>query len=426
MFTKPLAYRMRPHDLNDVLGQSKIKSFLNSIIENNQIISMILYGPPGTGKTTIAEAFANTCNCPCIKLNATLDNKAKMEESFDIATKNYPTIVIIDEIHRMDKGKQDILLPRLEKGDFYMIGCTTANPFLSINSAIRSRCRLLQSTPLSKEDIKKGLKKAIDSENGLTPKREFEDEALEYISQVSGGDLRFAYNQLESIALSFSKDHLITKADAKDIIVTPNFFADANDDEHYDTISAFQKSIRGGEVDAALYYLAKLIKSGDLEGITRRLQVTAYEDIGLANPQAVDRCKNAIDVALALGLPEGKIPLAFSVIDLTLSPKSKSSEEAIDAALNAVDENPIQVREYLKYTKAFTSPSSTYPYDDPKSWKYIEYLPDSLIDTTFYNGNENGKYEKAMIEYAKQNKVKRETDIVKAKERARKVSMKKQ
>lgn len=420
MLNKPLAFRMRPKTLSDVLGQEKIKSFLQSIIDNNTLVSMILYGPPGCGKTTIAEAFALTCNYHCIKLNATIDNKQVMESAFKEAINFGPSIIILDEIHRMDKGKQDILLPHLERGDFFLIGCTTANPFISLNPAIRSRCRLLEATPLSVYDITKGLNRALNSEDGLIPHREFESDAISYISNVSGGDLRFAYNQLESIALSFPSTHKITKEDAKSIIVSPNFFADSNSDEHYNTISALQKSIRGSQVDAALYYLAKLIKSGDLEGICRRLQVTAYEDIGLANPAAVDRCKNAIDAAISVGLPEGKIPLAFSVIDLSLSPKSKSAEAAIDSALSCVDDKPIQVRDYLKLTTANTDPSTTYPYDDPLVWKYIQYLPDELIGKVFFKANDSGKYERALEEYRKANEVERVCDIIEAKKRAHK------
>lgn len=418
MFLKPLAYRMRPSNIDEVLGQEKIKDFFKSLITNNQMISMILYGPPGSGKTTLAEAFASSINFNSIRLNATIDNKTSMENAFNKATTDSPTLIIIDEIHRMDKGKQDILLPHLERGDFYLIGCTTSNPLLSLNSAIRSRCRLLETVPLKVDDVVLGLKRAIEREDGLLPKRNFKEDGINYIAKSSAGDLRFAYNQLEAIALSFPKDHEITLEDCKSVIISPNYFADSNETEHYDTISAFQKSIRGGEVDAALYYLAKLIKSGDLEGITRRLLVTAYEDIGLANPQAVDRCKNVVDVVLRVGLPEGKIPLAFSVIDLTLSPKSKSAEMAIDKALEYVDDKPLQVRDYLKYTRANSDPRTSYPYSESEVWKYIEYLPDELLGVQFYKANKTGKYEINLSENAKANEVKRYCDIIEARKKA--------
>ena len=182
--------------MEEVLGQEKIKTFLNNLIENNTLVSMVFFGPPGTGKTTLAKAFSNSCKCHSYSLNAVVDNKSKMEETFKEAIQFFPSIVIIDEIHRMDKGKQDILLPHLENGDFYLIGCTTANPLISLNPAIRSRTRLLETEPLTSDDILIALKRAVSSEKGLGNKRKFTDEALEYLSKISGGDLRFAYNQL--------------------------------------------------------------------------------------------------------------------------------------------------------------------------------------------------------------------------------------
>lgn len=414
MIDKPLAFRMRPKTLDEVIGQNKIKSFLENLINSKSLISMIFYGPPGTGKTTLARAFANSFNANCLSLNAVTDKKDKMEATFNEAINFYPTIVIIDEIHRLDKAKQDLLLPHLESGDFYLIGCTTANPLISIRPAIRSRCRLLGTDELSKEEIEIGLNRALVSPSGLKSSKSFSKEAISYLASISGGDLRFAYNQLEAVALSFPKDHKITLEDAKEISSIPNYYADADEDEHYDTVSALQKSIRGSEVDAAIYYAAKLLKSGDLDGLIRRLLVTAYEDVGLANPQAVDRCYNACQVAKEVGMPEAMIPLGFTIVDLSLSPKSKSACLAIEEASDLVDKKPVRVRSYLRFKQVNTEES--YPYDRPDVWSKLEYLPEGLEDYKFYHPALTGKYEKALaMQYEKLSKIERTTDIAKAK-----------
>jgi putative ATPase len=409
MIEKPLAYRMRPEVLDEVIGQERIKSFLKKLIESNSLLSMIFYGPPGTGKTTLARAFGKTYNINTISLNAVIDNKSKMEQAFEEAIRFSPSIVIIDEIHRMDKGKQDILLPHLENGDFYLIGCTTANPLISLNPAIRSRCRLLETESLNEDQIQQGLERAITSQKGLSGRKSFSPEAISHLARISGGDLRFAYNQLEAIALGYSSSHTITLEDAKEIANMPNYLSDKDEDEHYDTVSAFQKSIRGSEVDAAIYYLAKLLKSGDLEGTIRRLEVLAYEDIGLGNPAAVDRCYHACEVARNVGMPEAQIPLSFTVCDLALSPKSKSTTLAIEAAMECVDDKPIRVRDYLRFTRANVQDEDLYPYNEWSTLDYLEYLPEELVGTTFYQCDENrtGKYEMNLSEYWKAHEHKR-------------------
>lgn len=420
MTDKPLAYRMRPKDLKDVLGQEKIKSFLQSLIDQDSLISMVFYGPPGTGKTTLAEAFSHTFNAYCVKLNAVIDNKARMEEAFGEAIRFHPAIVIIDEIHRLDKGKQDLLLPHLENGDFFLIGCTTANPLISLNPAIRSRTRLLETMPLTKEEIRTGLNRAVNSPDGLSGKRTFAPEALDYISSISAGDLRFAYNQLEAVALSYTSSHTITKEDAKSVSPMPNYLSDLDGDEHYDTVSALQKSIRGSEVDAALFYLAKLLKSGDLEGLCRRLVITAYEDVGLANPAAVDRTVNACNTALSVGLPEAEIPLGFSVVDLALSPKSKSSCLAIEEAMRDVEDGPVHVRSYLRLKQAGEKPGESYDYDDSGSWPFLEYLPEGKEDLSFYHPMPTSKYERALEQnYELLKKNRRAASVSEAKKRSR-------
>lgn len=421
MIDKPLAYRMRPDKLDEVLGQKKIITFLNNLIKNENLLSMIFFGPPGTGKTTLAKAFANTFNINSIFLNAVLDNKNKMQASFEEAMRFSPSIVIIDEIHRMDKGKQDILLPHLENGDFYLVGCTTANPLISLNPAIRSRCRLLETENLSVEDIEIGLKRAIKSEKGLSGKRTFTEESIKYLANISSGDLRFAYNQLEAIAYSYSSSHTITIEDCKEISPIRNYLSDKDEDEHYDTVSAFQKSIRGSEVDAAIYYLAKLLKGGDLDGVIRRLLVTAYEDIGLANPSAVDRCYNACMVAREVGLPEAMIPLSFTVSELTLSPKSKSTTLAIESAFDSIDDRPLRVKDYLRYMRANVKEEDSYPYNEWATLEYLEYLPDELVGTKFYKYDKDrtGKYETNLYEYWLKNEHERYSTVKEARAKAK-------
>lgn len=398
MIDKPLAYRMRPKTLDEVIGQKKLVAFLENLKESNALISMIFYGSPGTGKTTLAKAFAASMNVYSISLNAVSDNKAKMEASFQEAIRMAPSIIIIDEIHRLDKGKQDLLLPHLENGDFFLIGCTTANPLIAINPAIRSRTRLLETERLSEDDILLGLKRALNSKDGLDQQRNVDEDALKYIAKISAGDFRFAYNQLEAICYSFSKTHQITFEDAKSISNVPNYLSDKDGDAHYNTVSALQKSIRGSDVNASIYYLAKLLKSQDLEGLTRRLMVTAYEDVGLANPAAVDRCYNACKVALEVGLPEAQIPLGFTVVELALSPKSKSSCLAIEQAMSMIDDSPLEVRDYLRLTRVGVKDEDSYPYDDKDVWELLKYLPKELDGFEFYHPEMTGKYERALAQ----------------------------
>lgn len=415
---EPLAYKMRPETLDDVVGQSHLvgsKGFIRRLIEQKKVYSLIFFGPPGSGKTTVATIFAKSLNIPYRFLNATIHNKKDIEIVIDDARLYGHMIVIMDEVHRLNKDKQDFLLPHVESGLITLIGATTSNPYHSINPAIRSRCHLLQFNPLNEDDIVKALKNALVSKKGLNNEYIAGKDSLELIAKMSGGDIRYALNQLE-ICATCCQNNIISKDDVSNNIKVPQYLMDNNEDGHYDAVSALQKSIRGSDVDAALYYLARLIAADDLDSIERRLSVTAYEDVGLANPQAVTRTMEALRCARMVGFPEASIPLGFAVVDLCLSPKSKSSCEAIHAAVDFVKNNPAEVQEYLKYTPVGLNESQKYPYDRPDLWAKIQYLPDKIKDIKFYQGNENSSYERQLMEnYKKLHSYERSSDLTKLK-----------
>ena len=362
---QPLAFRIRPNSIEEIIGQEHLigkNSILYNSIKEKIPLSFILYGTPGTGKTTIAIAYASSIHLPYISLNAVTSNKKDLEDAINLAKKNPPYILIIDEVHRINKDKQDILLPFIEDGTIYLIGATTANPYISINKAIRSRTHLLEVKKLSYDEIVLGLKNAISSPKGLNNSIKVDDEILTYIAKSSNGDFRFALNYLEIISLSF-KNEEITIDKVKSIVKVSNIQLDKNEDDHYNAVSALQKSIRGSDVNASLYYLARLCAANDLDSIARRLLVTAYEDIGLANPNLCMRTKIAIDSAKEVGFPEAVIPLGDVVIELALSPKSKAGANSIHYAMDLVQSNPLDVLDYLKLTPVNTLDIDKYPYD---------------------------------------------------------------
>lgn len=419
---KPLAFRIRPNNIDDIIGQKDLvgeNGFLRNSINAKTPISFILYGPPGTGKTTIAEAYAHSLNAHLIKLNAVTSNKKEIEEAINEAKFYDPTIIIIDEIHRINKDKQDILLPFVEDGTIYLIGATTANPYISINRAIRSRVHLLEVKPLNGNDIFDGLKKAINNKNGYDNKLSIDDDALKYISTSSGGDFRFALNYLEILSISYKNMHISLEM-VKKILKVSNLLTDKDEDMHYDSVSAMQKSIRGSDVNAALYYAARLCIANDLQSLTRRLLVTAYEDIGIANPQACMRTKIAIDSAEYVGLPEAIIPLSVAIVDLCLSPKSKTACAAMYEAMDTAQSKPLPVLDYLKYTPVNVQEIDKYPYDMPELWIHLQYLPEILKAAKFYKPNKNASssYEKALNEnYAKLEKIVRSSNMRMLKEK---------
>lgn len=387
---EPLANALRPKKLSDVIGQEHLigkDKILTNLVKNKKIFSMILYGPPGIGKTSIANAITSELNVKTRFLNATVNNKKDFEIVFE-ETKIYGNIVlVVDEIHRLNKDKQDLLLPMLENGLITLIGLTTSNPYHKINPAIRSRCQIFELKSLTNEDIVKGLKKASKSLENI----KISNDALKLISSSSNGDFRFALNLLEVAYYSTSDQNI-----SVDVIKSVNSKASNSMDEdetgHYDVLSAFQKSIRGSDVNAALHYLARLLSSGDLDSIYRRMSVIAYEDIGLANPNMgvrVDACIRACEL---IGLPEARIPLGQMVIDMCLSPKSNSAHIALDLAINDVENGLTpKVPSHIN-AQGF---GYKYPHDYPNNYVVQQYLPDELKNRVYYKPK-NNKYENTL------------------------------
>lgn len=396
---EPLAFRLRPTTLDEVIGQQHLigeGQVLRRCIEEKRMFSMIFFGPPGTGKTTLATVLANELELPYRMFNAVTGNKKEMEIIFNEA-KFYPgLILIVDEVHRLNKDKQDLLLPHVENGNISLIGATTSNPLHAINPAIRSRCHLFEVKSLTQADIEKALLNAVKQTKGLDNKVRIEEDALHIISRHSNGDIRYALNILEICAIAC--DGVIDMELVSQYSQIPNMSMDSNGDGYYDVLSAFQKSIRGSDVDAALYYLGIMIEANDLDSIERRLLVTAYEDIGLGNPAAVARCVNAIDVAKRVGFPEGRIPLAVAIIDLTLSPKSKSGEMAIDKAMSTLRHSSYSVPDYLRLTPVHMKDEDKYDYARSDLWNKIQYLPDKLSTTQFYIPETTSAYEKVLAQ----------------------------
>ncbi|HIU40891.1 MAG TPA: replication-associated recombination protein A [Candidatus Aphodocola excrementigallinarum] len=389
MNNEPLANYLRPKKLDDVIGQEHLigkDKIITNLVKNKKIFSMILYGPPGVGKTSIANAIVNELNLKHRFLNAVVNNKKDFEIVFE-ETKIYGNIVlVVDEIHRLNKDKQDLLLPLLENGLITLIGLTTSNPYHKINPAIRSRCQIFELLPLSKEDIKKGLKKTIKS----LPDIKINDKAINLISIMSNGDFRFALNLLE--VAYYASDKNINEEVIKRVNSKASNPMDEDETGHYDVLSAFQKSIRGSDVNAALHYLARLISSGDLDSIYRRMSVIAYEDIGLANPNMGVRVNACINACERIGLPEARIPLSQMIIDLCLSPKSNSAESAIDLALSDIEKGNIgKVPTHIN-AQAF---GYKYPHDYPGSYVVQQYLPDELKNRVYYKPK-NNKYERVL------------------------------
>lgn len=396
---KPLAHRLRPKSFDEVVGQDHLvgeKGIITKLIQNETMISFILHGSPGTGKTTIALLTAEKSNMDYYHFNASTDSKAKLKDICD-TTVYHDILLIVDEIHRMKTDIQDYLLPFVENGKVTIIGITTLNPYSAVNPAIRSRCHIYRVEDIENEDVKKVLLNALVSDEVHYTGR-VSNEVIDYLSSVSNREVRTALNMLEATLIYGSDLELITLPIAKQAIGDKSLSLDKDDDNYYDILSAFQKSLRGSDVDASLHYLARLILIEDLESIIRRLLVIVYEDVGMANPSLGPKVYTACMTALRIGLPEARIPLSVAVIDTALSPKSNTAISAIDKALDVYKSGKVGPipkhilnREIAKNTDIYK-----YPHDYQNSFIHQQYLPDNIKHDTYYEPKAESKYELAL------------------------------
>lgn len=412
MAIQPLAYRMRPKSLDDIVGQTHLvgkDKVIYRMVKAKQLSSMILYGPPGIGKTSIASAIAGSTKYAFRMLNAVTNNKKDLEIVAAEAKMSGTVILLLDEVHRLDKPKQDFLLPHLESGQIILIGATTSNPYIAINPAIRSRTQIFELKPLSVADIELTMDRALsDSERGLgTYEVVLDEDAKTHLATASNGDVRSALNALELAVISSEpaddgKVH-VTLEVAEECLQRKSLAHDKDGDAHYDVLSAFQKSVRGSDVNAALHYMGRLIEAGDLVSISRRMLVMAYEDVGLANPQAATHTLSAIQTAEKIGFPESRIPLANAVIELCLSPKSNSAIMAIDSALADIragksGEVPDHLRDghYSGAKELGQALDYKYPHSYENAWVDQQYLPDRLLKAKYYEPKLTSKYEQTI------------------------------
>ena len=423
----PLASRLRPTKLEEVVGQQHIigkDKLLYRAIKADKLQSVIFYGPPGTGKTTLAKVIAKTTSAEFMQINATSAGKKDMEAVIEKAKQlqgmyGKRTILFIDEIHRFNKGQQDYLLPFVEDGTVTLIGATTENPYFEVNGALISRSIIFELKPLDKEDIKTLLHRALeDMEKGMGVYRAVADEdALEFLADVSNGDARSALNAIELGILTTerSADGLIhiTLDVASECIQKRVIKYDKNGDSHYDNISAFIKSMRGSDPDAAVYYLAKMLYAGeDVTFIARRIMICASEDVGNADPNALTVAVSAAQAVERLGMPEARIVLAQAVTYVASAPKSNAAYLAVDKALSVVRESrtaPVPTylcdAHYKGAAKLGRGIGYKYAHDYPNHYVEQQYLPDAYKDMKFYDPTENG-YEQTIREYFK--KIKQE------------------
>ena len=404
MQNEPLAYRMRPHKIEEIAGQQDIigkHTPLYKMIINGHVPSMLLYGEPGIGKTSLAYAIAGTSNIPFIALNATRSGKKDIEDVVNESRVTGKVLLFLDEIHRFNKLQQDTLLPHVENGSIVLIGATTENPFHDVNPAIRSRCgEIKQLKRLTDEDLFTLIQRALsDEKRGLgRQKIEISQPQQMKIAEAANGDARKALTLLESVvSASDEEDGVTIVEDAllQNLVDRIGVFGDKKGSHFYNLLSALQKSVRGSDVNAAMYYLAHLLENGDLVAVSRRLLVMAYEDIGIANPSVGPHVLASIQAAERLGLPEARIPLANAVVEMCLSEKSNSAYKAIDAAIASIHAGKVgDIPSHLKDTHyagaaALGHEGYKYPHNTPigsfGGWVNQTYLPDNLVGTKYYD-----------------------------------------
>ncbi|RGY98946.1 replication-associated recombination protein A [Clostridium sp. AM58-1XD] len=416
----PLASRLRPETLDEVVGQRHIigkDKLLYRAIKADKLGSIIFYGPPGTGKTTLARVIANTTSARFEQINATAAGKKDMEEVVKTAKDNLgmygkKTILFVDEIHRFNKGQQDYLLPYVEDGTLILIGATTENPYFEVNGALISRSRIFELKPLEKDDIKELVKRAVyDDKKGMgSYHAEITEDAADFLADVANGDARAALNAVELGILTTERDQngkIVIDLDvAEECIQKRAVRYDKDGDSHYDTISAFIKSMRGSDPDAAIYYLARMLYAGeDIKFIARRIMICAAEDVGMADPQALVVATSASQAVERIGLPEARIILAEAVTYVATAPKSNASYMAVNEAMEYVKTNRtlpvppyLQDRHYKNAEKLGRGIGYKYAHSYPYHYVNQRYLPEGMEGTSFYHPSENG-YEKQVLAY---------------------------
>lgn len=394
---QPLAYRIRPKNFNEVIGQDHLvgpNGIITNMLNKNKLFSFILYGPAGCGKTTIANIIKDMYGLQAYSFNASTDNKDKLKDIINARQFYEYVIVIIDEIHRMKKDIQDYLLPFLEDGSLIIIGLTTENPYRVINPAIRSRLHVYKMHELTLEMIKSLLINVADKEKIVIK----DNRVFDYIATASSLEVRTALNMLEAVSLIDEEKRDLEHA--KDVIGIKTIAVDGKGENYYDILSALIKSIRGSDVDASLHYLVRFLTCEDLLMITRRLMISAYEDIGLGNPNVGPRVYAACEAALKVGLPEARIPLAYAVVDLAASPKSNSTYKALENAQNdLVNLKSKNIPSHILNKEIKGGANYKYPHDYPFDFVKQQYLPDELKNHTYYEPKTNSSYEKALKDY---------------------------
>lgn len=418
----PLASRLRPTTLDEVVGQEHIigkDKLLYRAIKADKLSSIIFYGPPGTGKTTLAKVIANTTSAEFTQINATVAGKKVMEEVVEKAKQTMgmygrKTILFVDEIHRFNKGQQDYLLPFVEDGTLILIGATTENPYFEVNGALISRSIVFELKPLSTENIKQLILRAVnDKEKGMGAfNARIDDDAADFLAEISNGDARTALNAIELGILTTDKSEdgtiHITMEVAEQCIQKRAIRYDKSGDNHYDTVSAFIKSMRGSDPDAALYYLAKMLYAGEsVEFIARRIMISAAEDVGMADPNALTVAVSAANAVHQIGMPEAKIILAEAVVYMATAPKSNASYMGLEKAMSAVQNTkisgiPVHLMDahYKGAAKLGHGDGYKYAHDYENHYVNQQYLPDELVNEVFYNPGDLG-YEVKVKEHFK-------------------------